>query len=278
MTAPATSATRADLWHLVSMRSRAARISLASLLFASSLLCAWSCSNGSSTASNGGGGGPNPPVTLPDGGALPALSCGDETVTSLSGTWDVIGTSSGSAEQTTAIITINDSAFSFVVGSSSITFTANGGTLTLVWQNHTQGTPITTTHDRSDTFSLGLIPLPAPGSWSFASAADGKTCTASLAKDAFNATCNDVSTGQFGGLRGTIVAQRIETRTSLFGELGGVWHLTGGGAAIDTTISDNTFTSVVSEGAGHGWIHVKLCNGKASGVTSGGFELSATRR
>jgi len=244
------------------------------------LLLVSSCST-SSTSTNGGGGGgggPNPPVTLPDGGAVPALSCGDEAVTSVSGTWDVIGTSSHSTEQSTAVITINGSTFSFVAGSASVTFTASGGALTLVWQDGARSTPITTTHDSSDPFSLGIFPLPAPGSWTFASGTDGKTCTASLARNVLNASCNDATGGQFGDLRGAIVAQRLETRASLFGELGGVWRLTGSGTVIDTTISDNTFTSVVSEGPGRGWIHVKLCNGKASGVTSDGFELSATRR
>ena len=244
------------------------------------LLVITSCggSTGSGTSSSSSGSSGNPPVTLPDGGTVPALSCGDENVTAIAGTWDIIGTSSDSA-QSAATMTVTDSAFSFAANGRSLTFAAAGGNLTLTWQDNGKNVPITTTHDGATPLDLGLMPLALGGAWTFASTTNGESCTASLGGNGFNATCNGVNQTPFGELKGTLVGQRTQTLSSIFGSLGGVWHLAAdGGGGADATISGNTFTASIDGRGQPGWVTVKVCNGKASGITSGGFEFSATKQ
>ncbi len=74
---------------------------------------------------------------------------------------------------------------------------------------------------------------------------------------------------------------RQQKLASVFGELGGVWHLTSAGSGtVDATISGNVFTAVVNGDGGavgrSGWVTVKVCNGGAAGKTSSGLELAAT--
>ena len=232
-------------------------------------------------ADGGGGVGPGGQVTLPDGGTVPTVKCGDENVSSISGTWDVLGSRAG-GEQSAAVVTLDKSSFSFAASGRSLTYAVSGATMTLVWRDEKE-VPITVTHT-DGALALGLFPLPVGGKWAFSSTSGGESCTSSLGPNGFDATCNVRST-PFGRLEGTVIGQRQQTLSSVFGDLGGVWHLAGkGNGSVVATIAGNTFTAV-STGSGGGplgnsdsWVTVKVCNGTASGKTSDGFEFAATRQ
>lgn len=223
-------------------------------------------------------------VTLPDGGRVPGVSCGDETVSSVAGTWDIIGSWAGEG-QSTALLTIDQNSFSFAMAGKSADFTVSGATMTLVWKGGSGPIPISVTHVGA-AVATGMLPLSVGGQWMFTntSVSDSEDCTASLGTDAFSATCNDVHSTSLKMLDGSIVGQRQRQLTSLFGELGGVWHFTGsGGGSLDATVSGNTFTAVFDggdnpSGDAGGWVTVKVCNGAASGKSSDGFEFAGTRR
>ena len=241
------------------------------------------CGAGSGTTTGTSSGGPGDPVPLPGGGTVPTVACGDESVASASGTWDVIS-SGGSGGGKSAVIKIDNGSFVFTQGMTSLSFTASGTAMTLAWQDTGKDqVPIAVTHSGTPV-DTGLLPLGVGGQWTFASnTSGGENCTASLTDTSLNTTCTKVRTPQFGRLDGTVIGLRQQQKASVFGALGGVWHFTGkGDGTVDATISGNTFTAVVNGDSGPagrtGWVTVKICNGTAAGKTSGGFELAATRR
>lgn len=226
--------------------------------------------------------GVNEPVELPDGATVPSISCGDESVASATGTWDVI--SSGSrADQGTATITVDASSIVFVSLESTLSYTVIGDRMTLTWKDRGNAlVPIAVTHATSPV-DTGIVPLAAGGQWTFASNTSGKeNCSAALTASGFNANCSRIRT-PFGYIGGSLVAVRQEVKSSVFGALGGKWHFTGAGrGALDATLSGNVFTAVVSGDSGvagnDAWLTVNLCNGVAAGKASNGLEIAATRR
>lgn len=250
-----------------------------------SLVALTACGSGSATTTSSGGGsssgGPSDPVTLPGGGAVPAVACGDENVTSASGSWDVISSKSGSG-QGTATITIDNGSFSFKQGTSLLAFSVSGATMALTWTKSSKQSAIAVTHG-GEALDTGLLPLGVGGSWSFASTTGGsETCTALLNASSLNTTCTKVNS-PLGRLDGTAIGLRQEKKSSIFGGLGGLWHFTGTGGSdvIDVTVSGNVFTAVVNGGGDArraSWVTVKACNGTAAGKLSDGTELAATRR
>jgi hypothetical protein len=235
-------------------------------------------------ASACGGGSAN--VLDADGGSgLAPVSCGSDTATSIQGTWDLVTTGSSSAQAT---LTIDANTFSFSADGSSLTLSVSGGTMTLIWSDHRheaqtdppRQVPITATYAGSP-LNVGVVPLALGGQWSFSSTTDSEACIASLSSTAFNASCTDVHSTPFGTVDGTVMGQRTQALPSIFGDLGGQWHLTGnrGGAGADVTLSGNSFVATVG-GSGDlgGSVSAKVCDGKASGVTSGGVEFAGQRR
>jgi hypothetical protein len=222
------------------------------------------------------------PVMLPDGTTVPTVACGDENVSTASGTWDVVA-SGGNSGQGSAVITVDAS--SFVVQSSgrTLAFQTNGTTMTLQWTDTgaNRQSPIAVTHSGAS-LDMGLVPLALGGQWTF-NGQGSESCSSSLTATAFNATCSQVRSTPFGRLEGSVVGIRQQKATSVFGELGGVWRLTSSGSGtVDVTISGNVFTAVVNGDAGpvgkSGWATVKVCKGAAAGKTSSGLELAATSR
>lgn len=264
-----------------------------SVLFAL-LACACACACGGSTsegaldAGSGEGGngtvdgggthvdGGGPPS---DGGTIPTLSCGDENVTSIAGAWNVVSSQAGQ-QQGTSTLTIDANTFSFASDGKSLTFKVSGGTMSLVWNDSGRQTPITAARTASP-LDTGLLSLSLGGQWTFSSTTDPESCTASVGGNAFKATCNDVRGTPFGQLMGTVDAQHTKQTSSIFGALGGDWHLSGAGGSVDVAINGNTFTAVVNDGGvvgGGGWLTVKVCNGMAVGKSRDGFEFAATRQ
>ncbi len=242
------------------------------------------CGSGSTSGPSDGGlptgpGTPAAPIKLPDGTTVPTVACGNEAVTSASGTWDVV--QSGKFSLGTAVITIDSTSFVVASDKRTLSFSVTGGAMALHW---TDTDPVSIAVTRADSaVDTGLLPLSIGGAWTFKGPTT-ESCSASLSASAFNTTCRQVRHTPFGRLDGTVVGIRREQHPSLFGELGGTWHLTGeGSATVDATISGNTFTAVVNGEnggpvGGAGWVTVKVCNGTAAGKASSGIELAATRR
>jgi hypothetical protein len=260
---------------------------VAVLAVASTLGCGGGSSNGGTGAADGGGGGLTGagsgtaiPVILPDGSTAPTVACGDENVSTASGSWDVVA-SGGASGTAAANLTIDASSFVVQSSGKTLAFRTNGTTMTLQWTDtHANRQSAIAVTQAGTALDTGLLPLAVGGKWTF----DGQgteSCSAALSATAFNATCSQVGTPQFGELKGTVVGIRQQKLASLFGELGGVWHFTSKGtASVDATISGNVFTAVVNGDGGpvggSGWVTVKICNGAAAGKTSSGVELAAT--
>lgn len=243
-------------------------------------------------------GGPSSVGTLPtgsgeggvqnasgDAGALD-VSC-DSTFsspTSIAGTWDVQGSMSN-ARATTALLVIDASHFTFAVtGGASLTFSAVGSGMSLVWQDRDGALPISTSH-AGPALQQGIIPLGLGGSWTFA--ARSGLCQADIRATDFTAMCSGVSglpNPLPYDLDGIATGQRTKVLPSSFGDLGGVWHLTLAGSlpgsnGADATFAGNTL-SIAWTGApwGDGTVTLAFCDGIAGGTTSGGVEFSAHRR
>lgn len=255
------------------------------LLVLSAVLCACggSATNNSSSSSGGTTQTPTPaePVRLPDGSVVANVSCGDESAVSASGTWDVaVGDSHGT--DGSATITIDGGSFVFKTKDQILSFTTAGAAMTLTWKDGAKDlVPIGVTRAAS-AVDTGIMPLALGGQWTFASnTSGGEQCTASYTGNGFNASCSKASTPGGGTLDGTVVGIRQQEKASVFGALGGVWHLTGEGSGVlDVTISGNVFTAVSSRTSStrSDWVTVKMCNGVAAGRTSEGSEIAATRR
>jgi hypothetical protein len=213
---------------------------------------------------------------LPDTG-LPTPTCEDPNVTSVAGTWDLIA-SGTNGDNSTATLTIDPSTFTFSSGDRSLSFHVAGSSLSLVWTDGSKTVPINASHTAT-AVDVGLEPLAAGGSWIFSSTTSSENCTATLGNDSFTATCADVHSTPFGTLNGTITAQRSQKLDSLFGELGGTWHVVGSDrGGVDATFSGSTFTASLFGSSGNGSMTLRVCNGVATGSTSAGVEISARRR
>jgi hypothetical protein len=260
---------------------------LAALLLLLSLLgapaCGGTASNvlGADGGSGGSGGGGDPGNT-----GLAPQSCGSDTASNIQGTWDLVASRSGSA-QSGATLVIDANTFSIGAEGSSLEFSVNGGALQLMWRDHfgevstvpPRSVPISAAHT-SAPFDVGVFPLALGGQWNFASTSDSESCVASLSAAAFNAACTEVHGTPFGTVDGTVVGQRTQTMASVFGDLGGQWHLTSNkGGVADVTFAGNSFSAIV-QGQSNvaGAVSVRICDAKVSGITSRGIEFSGIRR
>ncbi len=242
----------------------------------SSLDGAGSGSSGGGT-SDGGEGGP---------GSVGTITCasGSPTPTTLAGTWDVQG-SSGNSSPSSATIVIDGSHFSYsATNGDSLAFTSQAGPVLLWHAPPDDPVNIATTYATAS-LQQGIIPLPLGGQWTFAGSENGTLCQAAIGAPQLSASC----IGTYGfpnplpnSINGAIKGVRTSTAASLFGDLGGTWHIAdlgGGSGACDATFSGNTF-SVTRSDAGEwtGSASLTFCDGIAAGSTSSGVEFSAHRQ
>ncbi len=113
----------------------------------------------------------------------------------------------------------------------------------------------------------------------FASTTNSEQCTSSLAIDALTSSCNGVRDTPLGRLTGTLTGRRVTPAASIFGELGGTWHLTDGTGSADVAVTRNTFSAATTKlgfAPGTATVDVKVCKGKAVGKSSAGAEFVAT--
>ena len=228
--------------------------------------------------------GTSEPVVLPDGTTVPTVTCGDESSVSAAGTWDVIQSINDTTG--TGALTITDDTFSFSTNPVSLSFTKTATSMALTWTDpkDSNGPVVLTTTQTPAALDLGIVPLALGGSWSFSGDKPTDGCGATLGDGTFTSTCTNAYTGRFGRLDGRVIGTRTNQKASVFGSLGGSWHLTGsnGDGTVDATFSANVFTAVIIGRAApvgnNGWVTLKICNGKATGQSSDGAELAATRR
>jgi hypothetical protein len=225
-----------------------------------------------------GDGGPGSvgPFNCAPGSPMPAT---------LAGTWDVQG-SSGSSSPTSATLVIDGSHFSYgATHGDSLAFTAQAGGPLLVWHAPPDNPVTIGTTYATASLQQGVIPLPIGGQWTFAGSDHGTLCQAAIGAPQLTASC----TGTHGfpnplpsSIDGAIRGVRTSTAASLFGDLGGTWHISdvgGGSGSCDATFTANTF-SVTCDNAGEwtGLATVTFCDGIAAGTTSSGVEFSAHRQ
>ena len=219
------------------------------------------------------------------------VNCGPNSPapTSIAGTWDVQG-SQMNEMPFEATVLIDDSHFTFAVtgGSSrsSLTFSSAGNTISLVWLAEPNDAPVNIVTTRASApLAQGILPLPLGGLWTFAGSEPGTPthCQAQIAAPMLTAGC--VGTSDFPepfprSLNGSITGTRMQTLPSLFGDLGGTWHVTDqGSGSCDASFHGNT-ASVLCTNAGlfTGEATLTFCDGVASGSTSDGVEFSALRQ
>jgi hypothetical protein len=205
---------------------------------------------------------------------------------SIAGTWDVQGSTTGQ-KPTMATVLLDANHFTFAVtGGDSLTFVSQGGTMTLVW--HQSGNaPIVTTHTAA-ALNQGVFPLPLGGVWSFSAPNSSvpEECQAQIGAPQLTASCLnvvDLPEPLPYTIDGNITGIRQSTLGSIFGDLGGVWHIgdpgNAGAGGCDATVSGNTISVTCNAGgAWNGTASLTFCDGIAVGSTSAGVEFTAVRQ
>ncbi|HEX8791045.1 MAG TPA: hypothetical protein VF765_08825 [Polyangiaceae bacterium] len=235
--------------------------------------------SGSSSGSGGSSGG--------SGGSSGSSSGGGTN--DLTGTWDLVATSP-SGGTTSGTLLLGASTFSLDIPStgSSLAYSANGSTLTVLWTLDGTADPIDATRAAA-AMNLGIIPDDVGGTWSFSSAGSAETCTATLAPSQVSGSCNAYLYGWPNPLPVpipgvTYTAARTQQLSSVFGDLGGTWQVMdnqGGPGSCTATFQGSTFSASCNDATDAFGGTVQLTfNGTtmASGMTGNGIELSAQKQ
>jgi hypothetical protein len=206
-----------------------------------------------------------------DGGIGPVSSC--STVTSLVGTWDLLGAAPGSPSESGLLVLQNDF-FSIQIGGSALTYT--GANQPIVWVDPNNGQVSIAATRTPGSFGLGVIPLALGGTWSFEN--QGSEASASLLPGSFTATCNgtsDLPSPLPNSIDGTASANKTTSLTSVFGDLSGQWNLTTASDTCIATITGNTMSVTCSgDDTLDGTVQATFCNGVVSGSTSSGVAFT----
>jgi hypothetical protein len=160
--------------------------------------------------------------------------------------------------------------FSIAINGTSLVFSGAGAPVN--WIDPQNGAISIATAQTSAPMNLGLVPLNLGGAWTFSE--DGSACQAMLGAAAFSGTCGGVDGLPWPlpySLDGTAGAQRQSAGTSIFGDVGGTWHLALQGGSCDATLSANT-VSITCAGDRDvvGSVQATFCAGSVSGQTNDG--------
>jgi hypothetical protein len=182
-------------------------------------------------------------------------------------------------------VRVDGSHFSLAAaGGDSLVFDATGSALSLVWTAANRS-PVNIVSTHTDApIAEGIFPLSLGGSWLFTGSGSGSStqCQATIGTPQLVASCTgtyDFPEPLPNSLNGTIIGTRMKTLTSVFGDLGGQWHLTGsGGGTCDAVFQGNTLSVTCANADSFtGQASITFCEGVASGSTSDGVEFSALR-
>lgn len=209
------------------------------------------------------------PITGTGGSA----AAGDD----LAGVWDVVGTRFG-ADRTELIITVTEDEFTIAFADGdSITAVRQGDTFNVSSAN--LAFTATRTPSAGD---LGAVPLALLGSWELRDV-DGFGCSASVAASAIRGTCDNsarLGSTWFPCLAGTAEANKTGDLPSIFGDVGGGWHITTtpDGSSCDVRLEGSTFTATCRGNRVNGTLEAVVDGASVRGTTTDGVEFSAQRR
>jgi hypothetical protein len=199
----------------------------------------------------------------------------------LAGTWEVI--ESGDTAPL-GLITLGKDELVIAFGNSQLSYRAENGLLTVSYQEGATKTPVAATR-QAKALDTGALALELGGTWSFtASDGSGEACNAQVDPGSFTASCSGVTPPDpVPPATGTITGSRIETRSSIFGELGGLWTVTTENGHCTAELVDNEFMSTCEGEPGgtehgiHGSVEIVFNGDIASGHASDAIEFSAHR-
>jgi len=136
---------------------------------------------------------------------------------------------------------------------------------------------IATTHARAPLAS-GQIPLALGGDWTF-HGMRGDTCSANVGATSIDMSCAGVYglPRPFPQLDGTATATRTAHETSIFGDLGGQWHVTPSRGSCDALLAGSTVTLNCRSTDIHGDMVITFGDGVASGRIGSSLEFAARR-
>lgn len=203
--------------------------------------------------------------------------------TSLAGTWDVTSSFTGNPSSTRAgTLTIGKDEFVASWPRRSLAFHRTGDTMTLTWTTEVDTRNLTVKRSAA-ALDLGALPLDLGGSWTFTDPTNGPgSCNATAGGTSFSGACNGLNVyWPQPDMNSSANGTRTEARTSIFGDLGGVWSLTtASGAKCDATFEGSvaTLSCAGTSSVLHGSITITFGDGVASGTTSRGVEFAAHRR
>jgi hypothetical protein len=225
-----------------------------------------------------------PPGTCGTPAACPANS------TDVTGTWDVVGMTSGGSPET-GTISIASNVFVLSVSGAVLSYTAVNGAMTVSYQRAPGDTVPIAAQRIAAASSFGIMPLDVGGTWTFSDpAAPAHACTVNVGASQIDGTCTGSVSGWpdfLGSIAPNItyIAHKTASGTSQFGDLSGTWALDESDDTMPTctvTFSASTISADCSgRGVGGSAGTATLAfngNGNASGSTSGGIEYSGHRR
>lgn len=212
------------------------------------------------------------------------------TANDLRGTWDVIGTTG----ETIGEIQVYPGLFRARFGNrheAELIFVETQGVAVTSWRNTRggEGASIETTHIPQPV-DLGMLPLDLGGVWTFERA--GERCDATMLDGEASFSCDRVRFDRPPQPlpRGLKSGQAVRTSTaeSIFGRLGGVWSVTGGGVErCSATFVGQTFTCECQREEDRSWadtwkidgyVEVHFDGDIATGADDEGREFMAIRR
>ncbi len=262
-------------------RSRFAVSLFSCLAFASAVAaCGSSTTTGTTTGSTSGSGAGSGGDASTGSGTTPVTGAKD-----LTGTWDLMATSNGQTQVGSVILGATELVVS--VGGDVLSYKVNGTVLTATWTEKGRLSSIPLNRIPNTTsVSYGAIPLALDGTWSFGPDDD------QLVVPVFSGYAGALASGdvEFPSSlpepfpQTAYQAERTESDSSIFGDLGGIW-IAGAddehpGCAVEFKGSDFVADCEDTESVLNGVFTLTFdaTMSTASGTAGSAVEISAKRR
>ncbi|HVU04499.1 MAG TPA: hypothetical protein VHE30_22230 [Polyangiaceae bacterium] len=221
--------------------------------------------------------------------SIGAGGSGGGTATSLEGVWDVVGSTVG-YPSTSMVVTLSPTSL-LIDNEGGFLHATRQGELWAVDSSYTIRSRVSDLLGRADRHfpatrtspvdaDLGVIPLPLLGDWTIGNEQD---CTGTFGDGSISGGCGPVGPGPEWAPdldEGSVTATRMETRSSVFGTLGGAWTVTSTkGVACQVTIHDATIMGTCGSASRFaGAFTLQYDQDVVHGSTSNGLEFTAQRR
>jgi hypothetical protein len=216
---------------------------------------------------------------LPDAGTMNIGNDagGSNPGSSLTGVWDIMGSSSG-GPLVSVNLTLDHDTIAVVVDQVTFTVTRSGNT----WQFQSASgsdRPLVTGQEQPSSFSTGDLALNIGGEWSLSGTNPNLSCNGSFGTNT-HSTCTGINIYGAPTFTGNFTGTRMQAESSIFGDLGGQWMFTDtGGASCTVEFRDSRVTyTCTNAGDFTGSFTAIFGNGMFSGSTVNGVEFSGHRR